>query len=255
MISRFLCAVLLSGIVVPVVSAQSPGGDPPVAVRLTAVDAPEDLAAGAVGHFRAQVAPQSTRPVNFLWDFGDGTLSVGSPVSHVYARRGTYDLTVVARNAGGADTARASVAVRLAEPDADAEAGASRVTAAAVSDPVAATQTAPTRSRRSVSRTTIFGSGGVTTVAGGYTWVVTTDLWAERARNRMLAYRLNGYRADVYVDTSGRGSAAHRVVVGQFATAAEARVARRWLPADVVSPWLLPLSSPPAQITAREGGR
>lgn len=255
MMSRILYVVLLWGLWAPFVSAQSPSGDdPPVAVRLTAVDVPTGLAAGAVGHFRAQMEPESTRPVNFLWDFGDGTLSVGSPVSHVYARPGTYDLTVVARNAVGADTVGASVAVHLAEPDA-AEAEAPRPTAAAPEDTTAAAQTAPARPRRSVSRTTIFGPGGVTAAAGGYTWVVKTDLWAERARNQMLAYRLNGYRADVYVDTSGRGSAAHRVVIGQFATAAAARVARRWLPADVVSPWLLPLPSPPARITAREGGQ
>jgi len=75
--------------------------------------------------------------------------------------------------------------------------------------------------------------------------VVRSDLWRERAHDRMRVYRLRGFRADVCVDTSGWGSPAHRVVVGQFKTRAEAEVARRWLPADATSPWLLTLDGAP----------
>jgi hypothetical protein len=77
--------------------------------------------------------------------------------------------------------------------------------------------------------------------AGGFTWVLRTDLWAERAQDLMLHHRLRGLRADVVVDTTGLGSPAYRVVAGQFATPDEALAARAWLPDEAPYPWLLEL--------------
>jgi hypothetical protein len=77
--------------------------------------------------------------------------------------------------------------------------------------------------------------------AGGFTWVLRTDLWAERAQDLMLYHRLRGLRADVVVDTTGPGSPAYRVVAGQFATPDEAFAARAWLPDEASHSWLLEL--------------
>ena len=128
-------------------------------------------------------------------------------------------------------------------PEAPEPAKARRSDAAADPPPTAPSASRPPRV--TVSRTAIFGAGGVAVGQGGYTWVVQSDLWDARARDRMLVYRLRGFRSDVYVDTSGRGSPAYRIVIGQFKTRAAAQVARRWLPADATAPWLLNLDDAP----------
>ena len=188
-----------------------------------------------MGHFRARVSDRSARPVNYLWDLGDGTLSVGALVSYAYATPGVYTVVVVARNAAGRDTLKvpvyveeASVQVGLVEAVSDNEGAAP---AGPASDEIQAADP-PRRLGVTVPRKALYGGGGMVAETGGYTWVVATDLWAERARARMLRYRLRGFRADVYVDTGGWGSPAHRVVLGQFTTRTEALAARPWLPEE-----------------------
>lgn len=157
------------------------------------------------------------------------------------------------RNNVGADTLRASVTVDVPPPEAPEPVP---VTAKArrsdeATDPPPTVTSASRPPHVTVSRAAIFGAGGVAVEQGGYTWVVQSDLWDARARDRMLVYRLRGFRSDVYVDTSGRGSPAYRIVIGQFKTRAEAQVARRWLPADATAPWLLTLDGAPV-FSARE---
>ena len=210
-------------------------------VRLVEILGPRTLGAGAVGHFRARVADRSARPVTYLWDLGDGTLSVGALVSYVYATPGTYTVTVVARNAVGRDTLRVPVLVTTppAQPDTVQQGGEGENEVKA-----SVAKAANERARwfrTTVPRTALYGGRGLASEKGGYTWVVATDLWAERAHARMLRYRLRGFRADVYVDAAGRGSPAHRIVLGQFTTKQEALAARSWLPDDATSAWLLAL--------------
>ncbi len=255
MILRFLFLFLAS--LLPGVSAvgqtAAPSADRPV--RLVDIAAPRTLDAGGVGHFRAQVAPESMRPVNYLWDFGDGTLSVGTLVSHAYTSPGTYTLMVTARNERGRDTLTAQVTVEVPREDAGVESPTSAAPAsapeeaAAPSDERGPDDTAAPARRVTFSRTALFGGGGVTHETGGVTWVLASDLWAERARDRMLYHRLRGLRADVVVDTTGRGSPAYRVVVGQFASEDEALAARAWLPDETDHAWLLKLE--PTSRTAR----
>ena len=251
---RFLVLLLAGLLCVVAAPAQSPPEAPAsVPVRLTALSTPAPLSAGAVGHFRAQIAPDVTGPVNYLWDLGDGTLSVGALVSHAYERPGAYPVTVRARNGGGADTLRTVVSVQAAAPPASAEAGPRDTAAVAPSAASAPAASAPRRTPRvSVPRAALFGPGGIDWAKGGYTWVLETDLWAARAQDRMRRHRLEGYRADLYVDTTGAGSPAHRLVIGQFATAAQARAARPWLPGAVRSPGLLALTPGAAPVADTE---
>ena len=223
--------------------AQSKDGARLEPVRLVEIVEPETVSAGTVRHFRARIADGAGRPVNYLWDLGDGTLSIGSLVSHAYSTPGTYTVSVVARNPIGADTLRTGVRVAPAPSMSDT------VVAAPIEETElaeAVEKASPSSGRRglTVPRTALFGSGGLSLENGGYAWVLATDLWAERARDRMRVYRLQGYRADIYVDTTGRGSPAHRIVVGQFATVGQARAARPWLPDDAANVWLLKLAPP-----------
>jgi len=217
-------------------------------VRLVEVVGPRTLEAGAVGHFRARVSDRSARPVNYLWHLGDGTLSVGALVSYAYATPGAYTVAVVARNAAGRDTLKVPVYVEEASAQVGLVEAVSDNEGAAPAGPASGETQAAEPSRRSgvtVSRKALYGGGGMVAETGGYTWVVATDLWAERARARMLRYRLCGFRADIQVDTAGRGSPAHRVVLGQFATRTEALAARPWLPEEARGAWLLELASAP----------
>lgn len=241
-----LSFVLLLGLLTaPVVFGQSRSSTPePTAVRLVPLSEPSTLEVSAIGHFRARIAPSASRPVNYLWDLGDGTLSIGSLVSHAYSRPGDYEVTVIARNEAGSDTLRSRVKVVPKEPRVDTVVTSEAVTdvrPALTSDSVApALSSLP--SSAGVSRSALFGSG-IAPERGGYTWVVASDLWGERAQTRLLSYRLRGLRSDVYVESEGAGSPVHRIVVGHFHTVEEALVARAWLPSDVKAAWLLDLGS------------
>lgn len=56
------------------------------------------------------------QPLEFAWDFGDGTLAVGSQASHTYVAPGDYRLTLTVRGASGdsaSDTTIVAVAPRI----------------------------------------------------------------------------------------------------------------------------------------------
>jgi parallel beta-helix repeat protein len=56
-------------------------------------------------------------PVNFSWDFGDGTTGTGNPISHTYDIAGNYTVAcTVSDDDGGQGTCQTSVAVARAEP-------------------------------------------------------------------------------------------------------------------------------------------
>lgn len=223
------------------------------AVRLGPISGPSTLEVSTIGHFRVGIAPSSSRPVNYLWDLGDGTLSIGALVSHAYSKTGDYEVTVVARNDAGSDTLFSRVTVVPAAPrvdTAETSGGVADVRPASTSnsDPPALSSS-PSSTR--VSRSALYGSG-IAPERGGYTWVVGSDLWGARAQSRVLSYRLRGLRAETYVKGAGSGSPAHRIVVGQFQTVEEALVARAWLPSDVIAAWLLDLGSLPGEMAERK---
>ena len=242
---RFLLLFVLSLFLGLPTTGQTPSPSEDGPVQLVDIVAPSALEAGTVGHFRAQVAPESLRPVNYLWDLGDGTLSVGTLVSHIYATPGTYTVSVTAQNARGRDTLHTEVAVEVPpEPADEAETTrAVRPVSETAPDEDEEDVSTPAAPRATFSRTALFGGGGIEESDGGFTWVLASDLWEERARDRMLYHRLRGVRADVAVDTVGTGSPAYRVVAGQFATEAEALAARAWLPDGSTGVWLLDLTS------------
>ena len=54
---------------------------------------------------------ESNRPLSFSWDFGDGTLGSGNPVSHTYASSGNYTVRMTATNECGATFAQGTLSV------------------------------------------------------------------------------------------------------------------------------------------------
>lgn len=243
MLTRLLFIFGLLAFLAPRADAQSDGTtSSSAAVHLVEIAGPRTVDVGAVAHFRARRAVPSTRPVDYLWDFGDGTLSVGPLVSYIYSTPGNYTIQVVGRNTAGADTLTARLQVRLAENRSTTESMSQEAPAPSpVSSPSSPPNLVPAK-KATVSRSTLFGPGGVSPSDGGYTWVVGSELWAARAKDQMLVYRLRGLRADIYVDREGPGSPAYRIIIGQFPTEEEARVGQAWIASDLKTRWLLSLA-------------
>ncbi|NNE36369.1 MAG: PKD domain-containing protein, partial [Rhodothermales bacterium] len=72
---------------------------------------PSMLETGAAGTFEATVNADATQPVEYMWDFGDGTTGTGMVATHEFARAGTYTVTLTAMNGKATDTRTMTVTV------------------------------------------------------------------------------------------------------------------------------------------------
>lgn len=181
-------------------------------VEIVEVYGRRSLRAGEDENFRVRLAPDFAWPIQYTWDFGDGTLSVGNNVTHRFTRPGTYALTVIARNNVNSDTAYASVSV--------APTPTPPPTLAPSTEPVAAE--APFRPGEIVWVTGIFPQSG------------TAGRWAS-------AFADAGLRTAVLPTVQGQNEA-FLVAVGGYRTEAEALDARDdVLQARDVPLWLLRL--------------
>ncbi|MFB6279812.1 MAG: PKD domain-containing protein [Salinibacter sp.] len=79
------------------------------APRGVVADGPTSVAVGETATFTAAVREEGTQPVNYQWDFGDGSTASGLTASHSYRKPGTYEVTFTARNEAG----RASHSTRI----------------------------------------------------------------------------------------------------------------------------------------------
>jgi len=227
---------------VPVSRAQSDSGAEPV--RVIRLHGPRTLDVGDVGNYRARVSDASTRPIGFLWDFGDGIASEGTVVAHRYREAGSYTVMVVAYNAGGKDTMRTTVTVRepVEQPAPVTQSSANRAPASA--SPPSASSAAPAPSARSPEpspqetssriardsvRSKLFSHDPIQPATSGYTWVMASDLWKERIESLLLKYRLQGLRVELMTDVNGSGAKVYRIIAGHFDTVGEALIARSLL--------------------------
>lgn len=79
--------------------------------EVLALEGPGELRAGQAGRFIATVNEKATRPVEYQWEWGDGTTSHGLTVQHTYGSPGTYTVRFTATNRGGTDTETLTVRV------------------------------------------------------------------------------------------------------------------------------------------------
>ncbi len=92
-----------------------------------------------------------------------------------------------------------------------------------------------------VSADPLRSAGAIDPDAGGYTWVVASELSRAPAERRVEAYRAQGLRAGVVADDA-RGRTRYRVSLGQFDSVEDAEARRADLPGDVPSDsWILRL--------------
>ncbi len=78
---------------------------PPAPAEIISLNASEttfDVCEPVTVDFDANV--QGDMPIDYEWDFGDGSTGTGSEVSHTYTDAGTYTVTLTATNEAGTDT-------------------------------------------------------------------------------------------------------------------------------------------------------
>ena len=92
-------------------------GTPFVPAEVLALDCPTTLDAGESGTFTATVnEEEATPPIEYTWDFGDGTTGTGLVATKRYSETGNYTLTFTAAN--GDASASQTCAVEIVEPPA-----------------------------------------------------------------------------------------------------------------------------------------
>lgn len=68
-------------------------------------------AAAKVGQTVFYFSRSTGNPTDLKWTFGDGTTAIGDIVSHVWARPGTFTVTLEASNSAGSNTATSSITI------------------------------------------------------------------------------------------------------------------------------------------------
>jgi len=76
------------------------------------IDCATDLSVGESGTFTAYANDDATQPVEYMWDFGDGSTGMGMTASHSYAAEGTYTVSMTASGPVNSETETCLVNVR-----------------------------------------------------------------------------------------------------------------------------------------------
>ncbi len=86
------------------------------AVDVLSINGPTWLGVADEAAFEAVVGAGATQPVQYRWDFGDGTVATGRTTTHRYGEPGNYTISVAASNGGPADVQLLSVTVAAPQP-------------------------------------------------------------------------------------------------------------------------------------------
>lgn len=237
----------------PSASPEEPGTtrERPAPPEIVAIYGPRTLQAGQLHHFHVRVRSGLRWPVEHEWDMGDGTISPGNNISHRYQTPGTYVITVRSRNIGGMDEDTLHVRVvppPVADAAAEPEPSASRPRRTPRTPPSTEPPPAPTGPADASPEAMLMSTEGVIWSRGGYTWVVATSFSQFGAERLAQQYRRAGFRVGVWADTTGPGTTAYRVVIGQFATEAQALAARDTVQRQTTNQiWLLQIPRSPEE--------
>jgi len=197
----------------------NPGSDlgmDPRAAKIEEVYGSKNVYVDQEENYRVRIKEGAYWPITYQWDMGDGTKTVGNNVVQKYDRPGRYEVVVRVRNPYGADSTRFWINVL------------NKVPAAAVSGNAGdGAGTADRDSRDSFARERA-ATGDTDRPDGAYfSWVLETHLTRLAADNAARKYA-NMYLDEVrvFVDASGPGSVAYRVVAGNFLSERSALAAK-----------------------------
>lgn len=91
-------------------------GSPFTPVEVIALDCPAQLEAGESGTFTATVnEEEATPPIEYQWDFGDGTTGTGLLATKRFSEAGSYTLTFTASNGEEASSSQ-TCSIEVVEP-------------------------------------------------------------------------------------------------------------------------------------------
>ncbi|MFQ5570762.1 MAG: PKD domain-containing protein [Rhodothermales bacterium] len=96
-------------------------GCSPKHVEVLGVSGPDSLETNQAGTFTATTNEDAKPPIMYQWDFADNTSGEGNPVSHAFARPGTYTVTVNASNRKGKSTDSDQTSVVVFDPPVPAQ--------------------------------------------------------------------------------------------------------------------------------------
>ena len=86
---------------------------PPVAASVVSINStPNPSTTGQTVRFSSNV--RGDTPLDYMWNFGDGTTGTGANPTHVYSQPGTYTVSLTVRNNAGSDTATLTQVVNAA---------------------------------------------------------------------------------------------------------------------------------------------
>ena len=95
---------------------------PFTAVQVLALECPTELQVGETATLSASSnLDRATPPVEFRWNFGDGTTATGEVATHSFSTAGTYTVNFTASNQGGRGTSTRSCTVTVVRPPEPAE--------------------------------------------------------------------------------------------------------------------------------------
>lgn len=211
----------------PAVTDRPTAGERPIPPEIVAIYGRRTLEVGEVEHFHVRVQSGLRWPVQHEWDMGDGTISPGNNISHRFDAPGTYIVTVRSRNIAGAD--EDTIHVRVVPPppvETETEPTPPRPRPTPRRDPEPDREPDPAERPEQPPETMLRSGEGVIWSRGGYTWIVATSFNRFGAERLAQQYRRAGFRVGVWADTAGPGTTAYRVVLGQFATEAQALAVR-----------------------------
>ncbi len=227
----------------------TPAQTPPQPVALTAIHGPRAMVLDSVLNLRATVTPSTTRPVEYLWDLGDGVSSEGVVIAHRYDEPGPYTVTLIASNAVGRDTLQTKILVTAPTQSQTAHTGAvpnenGAIPSSANASPrtVVPSQTETYASLLNRARKSLFTRPPTPPTGTGFTWILASDLERKRLQTVAVDLVLQGLRVEIYEDTTGPGSPAYRLMCGHFSDPREALTARQFLPERAEQPIMMDLS-------------
>ena len=207
---------------------------PAIPAEIAAVYGARSPVVGQDVNYRVRLAQTSPSPVEYYWDFGDGTLAEGNNAVHHYRQPGRYRLTVSVRNQHGSDAETLVIRVVAPPPIAESDSGA---TSGAAAEPPPGTPAPEALHQAALaedaaSRRPVPGlhGGAIQWNEGGYAWRMRTYFEYAAAEQEARRCRQAGYRVGIVRDASGPGSTVYRVVLGQFGSVEAALRAKRALP-------------------------
>ncbi len=178
-------------------------------VQIDTIYGSSSIEVDEVDNYRVRISAGAKWPIQYYWDMGDGTLSIGNNIVHKFKRPGNFRVRVWARNSSSVDSTE--MIVRVTDQ-----------TIPPAETPVVAARSVTSNNKVQKPRPTRVAAReqedlGDIEEGQAFAWVIGTHLEkasAERALQKLRADKIAGVR--ILEDRSGKGVRAYRVTIGNY---------------------------------------